>query len=456
MEIILFIIIFFAFAGNVLLFSGQASSENWVVIFLAVVVDIITFIFTIVEILEKAEASAKEKERKEAEERERKISEEKARKVSEKREQVRKIEEEQIKKQLEEKKKEEIEKKRIQEVMSKIADIKASYTLRQFPFTVSESIFSIEFDSIFINNEISRVVKEFKKDIGQLIRECKSIDNRINCILSYNFDPDSVLNFLLENTEILQSLKEQSDYFRLQICKRKIMLLNENVDAIKCIKNAFITLDNSEKCVSDHTTISTLIEGETPLELNMFSYMYEPFILHLQDFCYCFFGNVILVFDNEGVFVKALDPTILRLTIKRYTEYVYKSDYYQNSKYTGSDSHIVTTGETRQTWMHTRVNGYPDLRYSYNPKISYHTDEVMYGEVSFYLSEKLTYTFSSYQAIIAFEKAKEEYEKKYNDRRDTLPDFLKLIQLLEPEDTVINDIFKKYKFNSKNYFCQIT
>lgn len=145
----------------------------------------------------------------------------------------------------------------------------------------------------------------------------------------------------------------------------------------------------------------------------MFSYKYEPLVLSFNDCCYCFFSNVILVFDNKGTYINALDPTVLRLSVERYVESVYKSDEnYQNSRNTDSDSHIVTAGETKQTWMHTRVNGYPDLRYSYNPKISHHTDEVMYGRVSFYLSEKISYTFSSYQAIIALEKARSDYEKK--------------------------------------------
>ena len=88
--------------------------------------------------------------------------------------------------------------------------------------------------------------------------------------------------------------------------------------------------------------------------------------------------------------------------------------------------------------------------------ITYHTDEVMYGQISFYLSEKISYTFSSYQAILAMETAAKNYVKKFNNMRDTLPDFFDLIKRLDANSSVIDDILKKYKSSSKNYFCQLT
>ena len=97
------------------------------------------------------------------------------------------------------------------------------------------------------------------------------------------------------------------------------------------------------------------------------------------------------------------------------------------------------------------------MRYTYNPRIEYRTDEVMYGKVSFYLSGKLTYSFSSYQAIVAFENAATKYEKIYNNMRDTLPDFLDLLKRLDSESGITDDISNQYKtkINHKNYFCEI-
>ena len=77
--------------------------------------------------------------------------------------------------------------------------------------------------------------------------------------------------------------------------------------------------------------------------------------------------------------------------------------------------------------------------------------------VSFYLSGKLTYSFSSYQAIVAFENAATKYEKRYNNMRDTLPDFLDLLKRLDSESGITDDISNQYKtkINHKNYFCEI-
>ena len=441
MEIILFIILFLAFAGNIFLFTGQASADNWFLIFVAVIVDIFLFFSVIYAITDKMEASVKEKEKKEAEEIARKKKEEQTRKAKE---QARRQAEEQ---------------KRIQEVISKIDDIKASYTLKPLPFTVFNPIVQISCDNSYINTEINRTVKEFKESISCLISECWKIDDEINSILSYESDPDSTLAYLTEKSDKLQKLKEQSDFFRLQINQKRIVLLDKDKNALSFLSNAFFRLKESKKCFNNGTTnvyINDLICNDKPYELNMFIYEYPPLILSINDYYYCCFSNVILEFSKNGVYLDALDPSILRLSVTRHIETVYKCNDYQNGKNTESDSYISNVGETTQTWLHTRVNGLPDLRYSYNPRVSRRTDEVMYGKVSFYLSEKISYTFSSYEAILALEDAANKYVKKYNNKRDTLPDFLALMQMVDSDSQAMKDISERYKANSKNYFCQIT
>lgn len=347
---------------------------------------------------------------------------------------------------------EEKEKSRIESVKQEIKSIKSKYSPKKLPISTNKPKSQVSFDNIYINTEINKIVNEFKKSMRQYIVECQAIDNKINKILSYysESDPDTILEYLSEKIDELNELKEKSDSLHAIIDKKRIVLLNEDKDAVECIRDAFFKLKRSKRCSLNNTSINDLVNGKKPLELNMFSYECGTLILYYHKCSYCFFSNVILVFDNQGIYLNALDPAILRLSITRHTE------TNQNGKNTSTDSKIVYKGEIRKTWRYTCLDGTPDLRYKDSPMSEYHIDELMYGEVSFYLSGNLTYTFSSYQAIIALEKAKEEYEKRYNDRRNALPDFLNLMQILEPENAMMNDISKKYKAKSTSYFCKIT
>ena len=352
---------------------------------------------------------------------------------------------------------EEKETKRINDVNAKISVIKSTFTPKALPFDIKQTKVHLKFDSRYINTEINRSVKEYKDSMRQIVSECMAIDKNISKLLSFNSTPDGKLEYLTANTNELEMLKQQSDLFHSQIDNKRIVLMNEDKKAIEYIRHAFFRLKESEKCNSTGTPIKELVSDHKPFELNMFTYKYAPLILTFQNIDYCFFGNMILVFDYTGVFITALDPSILQLTVTKQTEQIYKStNYTQSSNNTGNDSHIVHVGETRTTWTYTRKDGFADLRYTYNPRISYHTDEVMYGRVSFYLSEKISYTFSSYQAILALEAAEKNYVRKYNNMRDTIPDFLDLVRRLDSSSSVINDLTMKYKSKNKNYFCQLT
>ena len=348
--------------------------------------------------------------------------------------------------------------KRINAIESKILIIKSEFTPKPLPFKAQSSKSKITFDAKYINTEVNRIVKEYKDTLKNAVNECLIIDNKLKALLSYQSTPEERLKYLSERMDVLKKLKEQSDMLHLQIDKKRIALLNDDTKAIHYIRHAFFKLKESEKCNSNSTSIRELVSDEIPSELKMFTYQYAPLVLLHHTYFYCFFGNVILVFDNKGVYVNAIDPTILRFTVEKKTEFVYKSSSHsQDSENTGCDSHIVHAGKTRTTWTYTRKDGCADLRYTYNPRIEYRTDEVMYGKVSFYLSGKLTYSFSSYQAIVAFENATTKYEKRYNNMRDTLPDFLDLLKRLDSESGITDDISNQYKtkINHKNYFCEI-
>lgn len=342
--------------------------------------------------------------------------------------------------------KEQKERKRIHNVKSKISKIKAEYMPKQLLKYRSKS--HIKFDSLYINTEFNQTVEEYKNIISPFLQECSIIDNKIRSILSYESDPDDTLRYLSEKTEELQTLKEQSDFLHTRIEQKRILLLSEYPYKIKTVKNAFLELQKREKYYSKdiRTWINSgiiipdtqnieqtglpfwgldcqaVIKFDTvtsqlnvpkvrhstalPYELTIFKYQYDPFVLKFHSHYYCFFSNVILVFDNEGIYVSALDPSILKLSITK-------------------ESRCIDMSSGHRKVCH---------------------------KVSFHLSEKIDFEFTSNETLLALEKVSTEY---INTERDTLLDFLALMQMVDSENQVMEDILNRYKENTKNCFCKI-
>ena len=352
---------------------------------------------------------------------------------------------------------EEKNKKRTDEINSKIAAIESRYYPEVLPSTVERADSKIGIERRYINTEVNRIVKEYKKSISKIVNDCFKINLAIKNILSFDAPPAEKLKYLSGKTEELTVLKQQSDLRYAKIEKTKIVLLNEDEETIKSLQLAFLKLIKSEKCQSTVIPIRVLVSLRHPTELKMFSYKNDPLVMSFKDFDYCFFSNVILVFDSRGVYVTALDPSALRLSVTRETEKVYISKTCSpNRNNTGNDSQTVNTGTTVSTWAHITRSGLPDMRYSFNPRIEYHIDDVMFGRVEFWLSEKIEYTFSSYQAILSLEDAEKKYVKKSIGMKETIPDLLDLIKRSDPDDRMIDGIIKDCKSSEKSYFCQIS
>ncbi len=384
-KILIVLLVLITLAGNIFLLSG--NTEQGFMILTAVIVDIALLLFALYHISKKIEANFKEKE-----------------------------------------------KKRIESVEKQISEIKAKFEPKTFSFKINESESQMTFDTKYINTEINRCVKEYKDSIHDTVTELATIDNKLKDILSYYSysTPDERLEYLSANMNELNELKKKSDSLHTMIDGRKIVLLNEDRNIIGCIRDAFYKLKKSQKCSLDNISINDLVYSIKPSDLNMFSYKYEPLILHFHEYYYCFFSNVILVFDSEGKYINALDPSFLCLSVKRQT--VLFTPY---SNIVGSDSCCIRNGQIQKRDNYT------------------YSDNVVYGTVSFNLSEKISYKFSSYEAILALEAAATKYVKKYN-KRDTLPDFLALMQMVDSDSQAMKNISEKYKANNKNYFCQIS
>lgn len=350
------------------------------------------------------------------------------------------------------------EKKRLAEATQKVNEILERYSPSKI-FSIQEAK-KLAIDPNLINKEVVLCVKEYKNSISSLLQQSSKVNARLMTILSckgYTTEIEKV-DYLTSKLPEIESLKEESNELNERISKIKIAILNEDGDLLLFLKSAFSTLLHSKKCTLDSLNINDVISKTTPNDLNLFKFKYAPPVLFVNEFYYCLFSNVILVFDINGIFTTAVDPTALSVTLTKQTERVLVSNGYTvRQEFTDVDSKLIQQGNTRTTWTYTRNDGLPDRRYSYNPEIEYRSDDYEYGVIVFSIANSsLTMRVSSKTAILKFSTFSERYIRKCNDLHNPIPDFLLLLKcLLDDEHSNLNSIIEATNRSTlqNNYFC---
>lgn len=311
------------------------------------------------------------------------------------------------------------------------------------------------------NIEIINCVKRYKSSTKTIYQELKSVNDCIYQILqkSKQFsDKKESLNFLNNNKDELERLKGESDNIQQRLSKIKISLFNDSDESVRALTNAIAQIEKSKKvkCSLDVHPLSEKARKKKPHDLNIFDYQFSPLILHFEKSTLCFFERCILVFDAQGRFRTALDPASFNIEIarSRCRVSVY-SDKINSSEFVDTDSKCISKGNEVSSWAHTCRDGSPDLRYSYNPRLSYRTDVMEYGTIKFY---DTTYTVSSEAALNAMEIAKSKYCKSFNHYHNPIPSLMELLGTLTPDNMqFITNAKKQYteRTENKNYFCTI-
>ena len=311
------------------------------------------------------------------------------------------------------------------------------------------------------NIEIINCVKRYKSSTKTIYQELKSVNDCIYQILQKSkqfLDKKESLDFLNNNKDELERLKCKSDNIQHRLSKIKIRLFNDSGDSVRALTNAIAQIEKSKKvkCNLDIHPLSEKARKKKPQDLNMFDYQFSPLMLHFNKSTLCFFERCILVFDAQGRFRTALDPASFNIEIARARCRVsVYSDTINASEFVDTDSKCISKGNEVSSWAHTCRDGSPDLRYSYNPRLSYRTDVMEYGTIKFY---DTIYTVSSEAALNAMEIAKSKYCKSFNHYHNPIPSLMELLGTLMPDNMqFITNAKKQYaeRSENKNYFCTI-
>lgn len=247
-------------------------------------------------------------------------------------------------------------------------------------------------NSIYKNSVLNLTVKRYKELNQSLFEEMQESDSKLKDILfcSEWENIEAQYDYLKGKMEDLEKLKSASDMLHNQLSAQKISLLNEDEDVLQAIRNSLVSLRNSLKCVfEDGTDASSFIPKEKPKELQIFEYKSEPGIVYFNETYYCLFSSTILVFDNEGVFMFSLKPEALNIVMKRETINLQVWEKYGiRHSYVDDDSNCIEWGEDRYTWLHTCIDGSPDMRYKHNPMYVYRNNIYEYVKLNFYIEER--------------------------------------------------------------------
>lgn len=353
------------------------------------------------------------------------------------------------------------EKKRVAEATRSVNEIISRYSPSKVPSVQEARTFDV--DSSLVNKEVVLCVKEYKDSISTLLQQSSKVNKKLMAILSCNGYITEIdkFDYLSSNLTEIESLKNESDKLCESISKNKIELLNEDGDLLLFLKTAFASLLQSKKCSSDNVNVRNFLCEKTPNDLSLFQFKYAPPVLLVNDFFFCLFTNVVLVFDKNGIFSTAIDPTAISVTLDKLTEHVLISNgSVVRQEFTDVDSKLIQQGITRTTWTYTRNDGLPDRRYSYNPRIEYRSDDYEYGIIGLsIINFTISFKVSSKTAFTRFSSFSERYIRKCNDLHNPIPDFLLLLKYLSDDDhSSINDIIETTNSSTlnKNYFCRQT
>lgn len=356
-----------------------------------------------------------------------------------------------------------LEKKR-QEKMAVLAysvdSIIHRYTPKEIGGTSTAERYLIE--PTYVNQEVVSAVKIYRGKMLEVYKQYNYIGDKLKSILACSGctsikDKYNYLNS--KGMELEQLNKEIGTYLKL-LAGHRIELLSDDRDLHFKLKSAFGYLKQSKKCISEQGSIEDFIPLTQPKELSLFKCNYDPIILFIEQYYFCLFCNVILVFDTAGVFSTAIDPSAVRINIKRKTTTVtVHNGKALSNQYIAEDSKCISRGSTRSTWLHTCRDGSPDLRYSYNPKLEFRTDIYEYTIVEIAVAEKsISFSVSSASVGDAFEAVVLKYIQKHNNRHNSVPELLQLLKLLsDNEDNQIDSIIKVCadRTGSNGYFCKL-
>lgn len=324
---------------------------------------------------------------------------------------------------------------------------------------IEQSTFSLNINHSYINKEVLYTVNSYKDSNNKINLKYSAISNESQKILSFEgcTSINEMQTYLDANEERLRQLKEEGDSCLNQLSLHKIEMLNEDATLLTELRDAFSKLRKSERCFSSEIRIDNFVTLARPRDLSFFKFENDPIILYFMEFYLCLFSNVILIFDDAGIFYTAVDPTALTITVRRSTCNVRVGYDGTSERDIARDMRLISRGRTQYTWRHTRQDGNPDRRYKDNPRLEYRFDIYEAVIVDLLIAgTRITFSATSSDAGDSLERVASKYLQECPHRHTPIPALLQLMKNLEDDPQIDSLIQMCSRTNQLNYFCKIT
>ncbi len=328
---------------------------------------------------------------------------------------------------------------------------KNRYELKSIKMAESKNYLNSASGSQF--SEIGKQYKELCELNAELVQEINRIVNEQSAIFSQAVEYSDGINirvFRSKEKQLQENKNKYTEKYR-QLTSRKVRILpienkkiySELQRAMSSLASAGSLRNNAE--FKDYYHFS----GELPF----FKFPDTPLIFNTTRFSYYVLPSVILKCHNNE-FVSAYSPASLEVSLEEHTEQRY---HYPKHEAIADDTDIIQLDAKRYSWLHTRMDGSPDLRYSYNPQTEYTVKEDHHKFAQLYITiagEKNRFWVSSFTKAEQFKNAAEKYAAT-PATCDFARDLVLLLDKCDDNNDVRTMVELLSKEPDKNKICEI-
>lgn len=305
------------------------------------------------------------------------------------------------------------------------------------------------------NREVSTCLDQYYEELTQCDAQIYKLQMKVEDILSCPgcSSSEEKLSYLQANLPELNELRDRAQKVHSEGESIKIHITNFDPAPLTQLRNAICALQSSKKCISTFGNSSKeFFTSDKPREYTYFHASTEPVCLNFGNVkAYCY-PKIILLFEGD-YFIAAVNPDELKIMVTQEevrARFDCDRNEYCYDNVLDIDSFVVKKGHECTTWLHTRKDGFPDMRYSYNPVMHFRYDVVRYGIVSFALGEyKTEFEFSSNQAYELLTTAQNIYCTNNTIPKNTIPELLNLSDHLECDSDVIQEMREQQNIHNE-------
>lgn len=157
----------------------------------------------------------------------------------------------------------------------------------------------------FVNESAIEKIREAKIKLSELIEKMNKVDDELGVLLEKETDDPRT-----------KSVKDESEKLHRTFNNSKVAFLNDIPVQVTTVEAVTAALFPEQSSADDSRTVYSHMVSKSPIEICAFKYIYEPIIIYRNDFYFCIFETIVLIFDKTGTFSSALNTEPMKRRFK--------------------------------------------------------------------------------------------------------------------------------------------